>query len=225
MPNVSRSGSPGYLQGLPILTGVLSDNKTAVTSKGFFYLASADSTGTCKKGRKLLFGEDLLVTCDLALNWTGCVASDIIDMLTGRLTNAVAGAFGDSEEGTLKDWLPILVKDPPPNPATACNRAPTNLIVQILWAKVGSLEGPQSKLTGMMVSFGGSRSLSGLKIRLLTSVTFKEVTTGLKGLFAPPPKYEIRLPSDFFYPLFSSACHLRENFILILLFVTCVIYY
>jgi hypothetical protein len=207
------------LHGLPILTGLLSDNKTTVSSKDFFHLASSDRNGACERSRKILFGEDLLVTCELALNLTRCVASDIIAALAGRLSNTVAGAFGDSEEGTLKDWLPILVREQPPNPVTACARAPTSLSVQILWAKVGSMETPQNKLTGMMVTFGGSKTILGSSVRLTTAVTFKEVTTGLKGLFAPPPKYEIRLPKDFFYPLYNSACHLSGCFYFILLMI------
>jgi hypothetical protein len=211
------------LHGLPILTGLLSENKTTVSSKDFFHLASSNRNGACERSRKILFGEDLLVTCQLALNLTRCIASDIIATLAGRLSNTVAGAFGDSEEGTLKDWLPILVKEQPPNPVTACARAPTSLSVQILWAKVGSMEKPQNKLTGIMVTFGGSKTISGSVVRLTTAVTFKEVTTGLKGLFAPPPKYEIRLPKDFFYPLYNSACHLSVHFYFILLMIaTCV---
>lgn len=187
-------------------------------------MASSDKNGACDRNRKILFGEDLLVSCDLALNLTGCVASDIVATLAGRLSNVVAGAFGDSEEGTLKDWLPILVKEQPPNTVIACTRAPTSLSIQILWAKVGSMETPQSKLTGMMATFGGSRAITAPAVRLTTSVNFKEVTTGLKGLFAPPPKYEIRLPKDFFYPLFNSACHLCVRFYFILMIIATCMY-
>jgi len=217
---IKRSGSPGYLPGLPILTGVLSNNKTTVTDLGTFNLASSDRKGSCTHDRNILFGEDVLVTCELVLNRTGCFASEIISSLAGRHLSAVAGSFGDSEEGTLKDWLSILVKEQPPSPITNCNRAPTSLSIQILWAKVGSLENPQNKLTGMMISFSGSKVIEGEKVTLVSSVTFKEVTTGLKGLFAPPPKYEIRLPSDFFYPLFNSACSVQQlNVFLMLLSV------
>ncbi|XP_059484463.1 tectonic-3 isoform X2 [Neocloeon triangulifer] len=210
-----RSGSPGYVPGLPILTGILSNNRTTVIALGHFNLASADSSGKCDQKKKLLFGEDILMTCDMPLNWTSCIAADATATLAGRYLNSVVGAFGDSEEGTLNDWMSILVKEQPPNVPTNCQMAPTNLVIQILWAKVGAVQRPQNKIVGMMISFGGHRVLTGVSARLTTSVTFKEVTTGLKGLFAPPPKYEIRLPSDFFYPLFSAVGVKQANMLIL----------
>ncbi|XP_065334476.1 tectonic-1 [Cloeon dipterum] len=205
-----RSGSPGYLPGRPVIAGVLNGEKTAVASLRPFLLASADESGACGAATALLFGEDAVRTCDLALNASAdaCPARTVLGTLApgGGGAAALVAAFGDATiDAGLVDWLPVAVRERPSG-ADACGASPLSLGVDVLWAKVGAAHAPQNKLVGVALAFGAARPLAGAAtVRLTTSVTFREVTAGLKGHFAPPPKYEIRLPNDFFYPLFGPA--------------------
>ncbi|KAF4529858.1 hypothetical protein B566_EDAN017679 [Ephemera danica] len=237
-----RSGRPGYVQSSPVLVGALTEERNsveAVSAESRLRLLGAGPGGQCCHHRPVLFHEDVLSECSVPLssaNFTrsGCanLTKKITQLLLGNsslIHNLVVAAFGDSEWGTLTDWVPVIFQDIPSSEGVwiqdivdnttkdselqvgKCGSVSTNLNIHILWSAVGSYSSPQSKILGCQLTFGSTQVLeppildSVKYIRLATSVKFSDLTPVPHSRYAPPPKYEIRLPRDFFYPLFTSS--------------------
>ncbi|PAA56147.1 hypothetical protein BOX15_Mlig007096g3, partial [Macrostomum lignano] len=138
--------------------------------------------------------------------------------------NISLAAFGNASAANSSDWLTVSV-DPtscvqpsPGQAATAC----TNMILggrlELLMARAGSLSNAQSKLVAARLSCdvgtiafpcaaGSCTAVSDAStINFLTSytVSFIDVTgESLEGA-KQRPVYLLRLPTDFFYPLYTS---------------------
>lgn len=242
-------------------SSVFSLNLTRGHSESWLSIPAAGSQGLCdsSKRRPVLFNENVLSRCKLSLsndNFTksGCanMSANIVTLLLGhrQANELVIAAFGDSEWGSLTDWVPVIYKDLPQEGKFSeilifnkdnkteksvvksdsdvgyCGGIATNLNIQFLWTSVGSHSSPQSKILGILYNFGDTslleppRTRQTLGISLVISISFTDVTPPVQSKFAPLPKYEIRLPRDFFYPLFSmskSSMHFLNHMLCLLI--------
>uniref|UniRef100_A0A1I8JBD3 DUF1619 domain-containing protein n=1 Tax=Macrostomum lignano TaxID=282301 RepID=A0A1I8JBD3_9PLAT len=180
-------------------------------------------------GQAVLFGENIRASCRRTLSWNAtrnqlisscssvnsAIQRSLIGLGFGG--NISLAAFGNASAANSSDWLTVSV-DPtscvqpsPGQAATAC----TNMILggrlELLMARAGSLSNAQSKLVAARLSCdcaaGSCTAVSDAStINFLTSytVSFIDVTgESLEGA-KQRPVYLLRLPTDFFYPLYTS---------------------
>ncbi|XP_043240945.1 tectonic-1-like [Amphibalanus amphitrite] len=226
-----RSGNPGYQRRRPLLAAPLSVNVTddgetrrepAAPGRPLL-LPSPGRGGGCsadrRRWRPLAFGVDASVGCRLEAAAGDCSALQrrLLDTLLSGLPADAAEtavlAFGSGERDG--EWVPVVGGRPQLSPETTpsgCRGLVTSLHWRVLVARTGAAQLPQTRVVGVRLQFGRPRPVwtapeSGgrLSVTLHTSVTFQDVTAGgPEPHFARPPRVDLSLPADFFYP-FSSG--------------------
>ncbi|CAM9640361.1 unnamed protein product, partial [Phaeothamnion confervicola] len=176
--NRSRSGNPGYLVGLPVLSGTPSDSGTyvAAAQSGLQILGGGD--GTCDSAvsssstvaavSSVLFGYDILGCCALALTRV-----ELEEMCSGggphmsangatptalNLTQSLIGAFGNADPLDPGQWLALEAAAVAgtalwDDVAGACNGVAATLDVRLLHTRVGPKASPQSKIVAVSASY------------------------------------------------------------------------
>lgn len=132
---------------------------------------------------------------------------DIIFGLSINLSNVYVSTLGNPDTTDKKKWAPILHDLPSTILNESCHGLVTSVKMVILHSIVGDYDHPQQIIMGVKVS---GKSFHGNifkrnKIKISFSVNFYDVTNPPLRIFAEPPTYEIKLPTDFFYPFFSKA--------------------
>ncbi|XP_043191682.1 tectonic-3-like [Amphibalanus amphitrite] len=226
-----RSGNPGYQRRRPLLAAPLAVNVTddgetrrepAAPGRPLL-LPSPGRGGGCstdrRRWRPLAFGVDASVGCRLEAAAGDCAALQrrLLDTLLSGLPAAAAEtavfAFGSGERDG--EWVPVVGGRPQLSPETTrsgCRGLVTSLHWRVLVARTGAAQLPQTRVVGVRLQFGRPRPVwtapeSGgrLSVTLHTSVAFQDVTAGgPEPHFARPPRVDLSLPADFFYP-FSSG--------------------
>lgn len=145
--------------------------------------------------------------------------------MSGKILNVThIGIFGNSNLSHPSDWLPIINVNPSPfsssleplaieiphlTPNGICPLLVTGLSYEIYYSMVGPVEQPQAKIISFVRKFittnnvqpfvSNSKSFTSF-ITISSTVTFYDLTRGMRSKFAPPPVLKIQLPADFFYP-------------------------
>ncbi|KAE8577569.1 hypothetical protein XENTR_v10022947 [Xenopus tropicalis] len=174
-PGTVRSGNPGYLVGLPVL------------SDAGPLLVPRSVGGSCTSG-PVGFGENTLSAC--AIRGTGAeTCGDLATraystLLGGKLPQAVA-TVGNTVATQSGQWVPIIYQNcsnQPPGNCTSCP-VPVSLAIHILWANVGQLSNPQAQVLGARFQYRCQLVQCQDATILQTQVTFTDLTQ--RG---PPPR-------------------------------------
>lgn len=142
--------------------------------------------------------------------------SQIYRLLLGNVryfdTDIYIASNGDPSIYNIEDWVPILwSKLPHSNEVRSlpCGNLATGINIKLLHTYYGAYSNPDSKIIGALIETHKHSTLTcvGLKckIELAWSVSYVHSRNLPFTKFPEPPVYEIKLPSNFFYPFLSSA--------------------
>ncbi|KAJ9588348.1 hypothetical protein L9F63_018274 [Diploptera punctata] len=154
--------------------------------------------------------------------------------------NLYVATFGDSQVEDTSDWVQVILERMPlyvvasslqnSDWSLSCKSVVTSLHVDVMYAHVGSLAVPQAKILGVVFRFGQPHNVMyscfSLRcreddrkqfVKVVSSVSFIDVTKPAVTEFAEPPVYEVKLPHDFFYPFFSKSSSLYSNVTILIL--------
>ncbi|XP_035985985.1 tectonic-1 isoform X2 [Fundulus heteroclitus] len=207
---IHHSGNPGYVVGMPLMSGDRATDRSIVLKDTLSLLGSTEDQD-CLWGRHqrspVLFGLDYITGCTLRLeDITNCslVSQLLLDVLRGPHYPHYVASFGNSPLENVLDWVPVKTNINPTE-AQSCN-IPLSLHLEVEWTKYGSLVNPQAQIVNIREVTETNRSslerLSGggsiLPIR--SSVAFIPVSaTALPG-YRATPSIDAKLPFDFFFP-------------------------
>uniref|UniRef100_A0A8D8QWX0 Tectonic-3 n=1 Tax=Cacopsylla melanoneura TaxID=428564 RepID=A0A8D8QWX0_9HEMI len=217
----------------------------STSSSNWITMLSFTREGHCDSShrRNLLFGINERVKCRLEFDqkkFTDCesIQQHVYKLLLGNLhyldSNICLASNGDPSIYNLDDWVPLLwTRIPPPyyrdsHPSLPCGHLLTGVNIKILHAYFGEFANPHSKLTGALIESYQSSQLSCVDLKcyvdLTWSVNFVHTFNAPFTKFPEPPVYEIKLPSNFFYPFLSTANRPNEgrSLVILLCFVCCV---
>ncbi|KAM9356785.1 tectonic-1-like [Symphorus nematophorus] len=210
---VHYSGNPGYVVGLPLVSGttVLTGMARSVDPRDTLSLLHSAADQDCLQGPHLrypvLFGVDSVSGCTLRLeDAANCslVNQVLLDVLRGPNSPQYVASFGNSPLDSPLDWLPIK-RSFNPTETQSCS-IPLSLHLEIEWTKYGSLVNPQAQIvsvkeviqtnTSSLVLLSGGSSV--LSIR--SSVSFVPVSAAALPGYRATPTINAKLPFDFFFP-------------------------
>ncbi|XP_053180447.1 tectonic-1-like [Scomber japonicus] len=211
--SVHYSGNPGYVVGLPLVSG----QKTAdgivrsVDPRGTLSLLHSSVDQDCLQGphqrSPLLFGVDSVSGCTLRLeDAANCsvVSQVLLDVLRGPNYPQYVAAFGNSPLNNPLDWLSIKSSFSP-GEGQSCN-IPLSHHLEIEWTKYGSLLNPQAQVVSIKeVIQTNTSSLDLLTsgsslVSIRSSVSFVPVSAAALPGFRAAPTIDAKLPFDFFFP-------------------------
>ncbi|XP_055346821.1 tectonic-3-like [Paramacrobiotus metropolitanus] len=226
---IKRSGNPGYLDGTPVLVAYRNEQNTVILSTLKIPRFSASSE--CgDHGNDVVFGENVQMSCLLYVNISdpseACqrLQSQIVDAMKvdSDWPFAVSG-YGNATEYDVNqiNWTPVQMVDETDATNThtkflapnACKNIATGLSIEILYSKVGFLENPQPKITGLLYRLENVRDIkleaplyqtasrNGLiSLEIQFSATFRDLTQEAVDLQkVQQPSYRL-LPYDFLSP-------------------------
>ncbi|OCT57506.1 tectonic-3 [Xenopus laevis] len=174
-PGTVRSGNPGYLVGLPVLT----DAGPLLVPRSLGGSCSSSPVG---------FGVNTLSGCTIRAQGAescGDVSNRAHSLLLGANVPQAVASFGNAVASQSGQWVPIIYQNcstQPPGNCTSCP-LPVSLTIQILHASVGQLSNPQSQVLGVRFHYSCQLVQCQDTTILQTQVTFSDVTQ--RG---PPPR-------------------------------------
>lgn len=124
-----------------------------------------------------------------------------------NISNAYVSTFGDPRVNDSSKWVPFVVDFPSNLLNESCSGLVSAVKIILLHAMVGDHNDPQQSIVALKV-IGSSFDRSVLqydKFKISFAVNFYDVTNPPLRIFAEPPTYEVKLPTDFFYPFFSTG--------------------
>ncbi|XP_029296843.1 tectonic-1 isoform X2 [Cottoperca gobio] len=210
---VHYSGNPGYVVGLPLVSGtrIAEGFARSMDPRDTLSLLHSAEDQDCLQGTHqrspVLFALDSVSGCTLRLEDTAncsLVFQLLLDVLRGPNHAQYVASFGNSPLDSPIDWVPIK-NNFNPGEAHICS-IPLSLHLEIEWIKYGSLVNPQAQIvsiteviqtntTRLDVLSGSSSTLS-----IMSSVAFIPVSsTALPG-YRATPTINGKLPFDFFFP-------------------------
>ncbi|XP_014775388.2 tectonic-3 [Octopus bimaculoides] len=232
-----RSGNPGYIRGEPLLAGTkinlptgrsiinLSSDRT-----NWLTIPQPSPDGSCsgKSRVPVTFGVDMRSGCFLKLKLSDlsiqCKNLEGMSNILWQQNATHVATFGNSPVEFVADWLTIFEQNKPPQPQfeapDQCTQVVTGMQIQVLYAKVGSINNPQPKIIGVSLTYEKPKTISlqcnnlicdptnydkEYRIELVTSVAFQDVSEPALKYFTRPPPQEGGLPFDFFYPFYSNG--------------------
>lgn len=144
-----------------------------------------------------------------------------------NISNLYISIFGDPKVDDSSKWIPVAVNFPPNLLNDSCSGIVTAVKIVILHAKVGEYDDPQQsvfaiKVTG--ITFNRSIKLND-QLKISFAINFYDVTNPPLRIFAEPPTYEVKLPTDFFYPFFSKGQSLHVQSTLLPLILCTTVFY
>ncbi|XP_073343079.1 tectonic-1-like [Pagrus major] len=210
---VHYSGNPGYVVGLPLVSGTRTADGIvqSVDPRETLSLLHSTEDKDCLLGPHqhfpVLFGLDSVSGCTLRLlDADNCslVSHVLLDVLRGPNYTPYVASFGNSPLGYPLDWLPVK-NNFNPGEAQSCS-IPLSLHLEIEWTKYGSLVNPQTQIvnireiiqtntTSLELLSGGSSILS-----VRSSVAFIPVSAPARPGYRATPTIDAKLPFDFFFP-------------------------
>lgn len=218
----SKSGNPGYLEGKPVLVGVV-DPSVNLKSKQVLQLFPNKPMP-----RTVFFGQDYLDSfnwmihqVDNRTEWCSKWRRLVLEQFWGAdITDWRMATYGNSELNHTEQWIPIHIEF-----KLVCFDPEINSEMVIVHAKSGTFEQPQSKIIGAAIRLesGGNDvcQTSSCSSILSQSVTFIDDSSSTSMILPGPPRWRLRLPRDFFYPfLLLSSSSLLHYSPFIILFTT-----
>ncbi|XP_054453794.1 tectonic-1-like isoform X2 [Anoplopoma fimbria] len=210
---VHYSGNPGYVVGLPLVSGTRTAKgiTRSVDPRDTVSLLYGAEEQDCLQGphqrSPVLFGLDSVSGCTLRLeDAANCtlVLQVLLDVLRGPNHAKFVASFGNSPLDHPLDWLQFE-SNFNPGEAQSCS-IPLSLHLEIEWSKYGALENPQAQIvsikeviqtniTSLDVLSGGSGILS-----IRSSVAFVPVSAAALPGYRATPTIDAKLPFDFFFP-------------------------
>ncbi|XP_078741930.1 tectonic-1-like, partial [Lampetra fluviatilis] len=134
------------------------------------------------------------------------------DELLGRLRLYGAGgvrvaAYGNASNAVPDDWVPVHSDTVGVCPNDLCA---VDVVVTVLWARVGSLVNSQAKVLGVRVKQSYNSATQGhcpsdLWLDLTSTVTFVELTFPAVAVTRAVPTIDARLPTDLFFPFLQNS--------------------
>ncbi|XP_029918047.1 tectonic-1 isoform X3 [Myripristis murdjan] len=210
---VHHSGNPGYVVGLPLVSGKRTADgiiRSTDPRETLTFLRSAKDQD-CLHGphqrSPILFGVDVLSGCTLRLeDAANCslVSQVLLGVLRGQNYPQYVANFGSSPPNNPMDWVPIS-NNSKLEEAQTCS-IPLSLHLEIEWTKYGSLLNPQAQIVSikevlqtntsdLALLTGGSSLLT-----VSSSVTFTPVSAAALPGFRALPTLDAKLPFEFFFP-------------------------
>ncbi|XP_023576317.1 tectonic-1 isoform X2 [Octodon degus] len=213
--SVALSGNPGYVAGLPLVTGLQPPKGSAIlqTTNRFGQLTVLSSTAEqdCLAAEGLrtpvLFGYNMHTGCRLRLSPAipcQLLAQKVKDLLKGQGFPDFVAPFGNSRAQDVLDWVPVHFVTHSPPVKDSC-QLPVALVLEVKWTKYGSLLNPQARIanvTANLISSAFPQTLAGSErsVVISTTVTFVDVSAPAEAGFRARPTINARLPFDFFFP-------------------------
>ncbi|KAG9468611.1 hypothetical protein GDO78_022339 [Eleutherodactylus coqui] len=192
----SRSGNPGYLVGLPVLSDIspLSLLRSLV--------GDSCSYSTVR------FGVNALSGCAIRgreQEACGDLQARAYRLLLGGAAPGSLAMFGNITAGQAGDRTPIIYQNCSlqGDCASSC-LIPTSLHMQILWASAGLLSNPQPQVVGARFVFGCQFVQCQAPTTLQAQVSFTDMTRRGPAPRSSPPVTG-RAPLDFFFPFRSGT--------------------
>ncbi|XP_054879276.1 tectonic-1-like [Poeciliopsis prolifica] len=210
-PAVRYSGNPGYVVGMPLMSG---DRATDGISRSInlgdtLSLLQSSKDQDCLKGphqrSPVLFGQDYMSGCILRLeDVTNCslVSQSLLNVLRGPSPPQYVASFGNTRLENVLDWVPVNMN---PMKVQSCN-IPLSLHLEIEWTKYGSLVNPQAQIVKIREVIETNQSslalLSGGSsiVPVRSSVAFIPVSAAAVPGYRAVPSINAKLPFDFFFP-------------------------
>jgi len=225
-----RSGRPGYLPGLPVLSGEAKgsddDPEVRQSTHGLLALVARAADGVCAFDaeppygpehvvHRVLFGEDAIYSCELGWSLATlrrvCESEDQPYLLNA--TDERVGRYGDSQGSDPSDWLELIRDDPSKDPKwnedeLACSDLVTAAHITVLTSSYGASVDLQQQVVGVRLSFTKStwRWVQSPRQLYTVTVAFASVPAGAAAEFVPPPPGIFApLPDDVFFPFTVTA--------------------
>ncbi|XP_070693441.1 tectonic-1 [Pempheris klunzingeri] len=210
---VHFSGNPGYVAGLPLVSGTRTADGIArsIDLRDTLSVLQGADDQDCLRGphqrSPVLFGLDSVSGCTLRLDdVANCslVFQELLGVLRGPNYPQIVASFGNSPADYPLDWVTIE-NNLGPLEAQTCS-IPLSLHLDIEWTNYGSLVNPQAQIvsikeiiqtntTSLALLSGGSSILS-----VRSSVAFTPVSAPALPGYRATPTIDAKLPFDFFFP-------------------------
>lgn len=146
-------------------------------------------------------------------------------------TDTYIGSNGDPSIYNIDDWVPILWSKSAGQsevPTLPCGNLATGVNVRVLHAFSGLYSNPDAKVIGVLIEAYKHSVLTcvGLRCRieLAWSASFVHSRNSRFTKFPEPPVYEIKLPSNFFYPFLSSAGRNSSGRLMFFVLISCLMF-
>ncbi|XP_075915355.1 tectonic-1-like [Petromyzon marinus] len=217
---VPVSGNPGYVVGKPLRAGILQGSTVLEwpVPLGLPVALSAipwDCVGGDRGApRPTQFGLHTRAGCRLSVQGAAGgrqAACGVLlqDELLGRLLthggSFRVAAYGNASNAVPGDWVPVQSGTVVPCPDNLCA---VDVVVTVLWTRVGSLVNSQAKVLGVMVNQlynTATQCPSDLWLDLTSTVTFLELASPALPVTSAVPTIDARLPTDLFFPFLQNS--------------------
>lgn len=120
---------------------------------------------------------------------------------------------------------------------TKCAELVLSMHLEIAFSLQGALANPQAKVVGIVLRYGEPQDIAitctgpscqnqTVPIELVSSVSFVDVTQSAHPAFAQPPRLDLKLPYDFFYPFLPSSSMpvCERNYMWVFVLISCVLF-
>ncbi|RZF46094.1 hypothetical protein LSTR_LSTR004807 [Laodelphax striatellus] len=244
-----RSGKPGYLEGKPVISAQKitetvdgrEEHSISLNNnpQNWLTIPTAGYNGECTGNRlNVNFRQNmhseckLIVPCDCAAaknkSWYAILGMYAENVTNIHKINLHVSSYGDPNVTNLNTWVPVVVETQsnPNRHKLGCQNVYSAISFRIVFSKFGTFKRPQSKIIGVFINiFESDRSIIEVKnqtdvIKIISSISFVDASKPAITRFADPPVYEIKLPTDFFYPFLSSGHRLCPPISVILVLFT-----
>ncbi|CAJ1057985.1 tectonic-1-like isoform X2 [Xyrichtys novacula] len=210
---VRFSGNPGYVFGLPLVSGIRTADgiSRSINLRDTLSVLHSPQDQDCLRGRHqrspVLFGVDSVSGCTLSLeDAVNCsqIYQVLLDVLRGPNYPQYVASFGNSPLDSPLDWVPIK-SNFNPGEAQSCS-IPLSLHLDIEWTKYGSLVNPQAQIVSIReIIQTNTSSLALLSagssiLSVSSSVSFTPVSAPARPGYRATPTINAKLPFDFFFP-------------------------
>ncbi|XP_061582427.1 tectonic-1-like [Cololabis saira] len=210
---VRSSGSPGYVVGLPLVSGARTTDgiSRSINPRDTLSLLQGAGDQDCLQGphqhSPVLFGLDSTSGCTLRVEATAncsLLSQLLLDVLRGPNRPQYVASFGNSPLENGLEWVQIK-RNLDAAETQGCN-IPLSLHLEIEWTRFGTLVNPQAQIVSVteiiQTNTSSLASLSGgsSSFPVSSSVSFLPVSAEPLPGYRATPTIDAKLPFDFFFP-------------------------
>lgn len=236
---VKRSGNPGYIDGQPVIAGVLTGDRieVEVNSGRWLSLLKQNTMGECSDQREgVKFKDKTHSSCILRVPMleimSGCSTlgnQTLVLLLGAEPQNNRIAIYGNSDINDISHWVELIGVGGAPN-HIGCSSIVTGIQLLIFYSYTGQLNSPQAVITGSEIRYltqdittlCTGPTCSHISIILDSDVTFIPVYTSPEEVLLSTTLTTRSLPHDFLYPLFTGRGD-RQEYKCGILILLCVI--
>jgi tectonic-1/3 len=223
-----RSGTPGYITGLPVLAGTKTGTVMSVPQQGLHILGG----GLCSTATttSVDFGYDALGCCSIELTraqlkaacssgGTGVFAADDITPIALAalpITDVYIGSYGNADPADISQWFAAEIGAVSGNAGWqestgTCKSVTSALEWRFLWSDTGSKSNSQSRILSADVRYttsdwiwrvNGESIASKQSFLVCSSASFVQYHAKSRQYTPPTPPIAFRVPWDVFWPLY-----------------------